>query len=368
MIIFLDDSVDGFFKGGTDTCNGHFDISSLESSFSDKSQKISTRTIPEHTIFGYGNQLNRNDTDPSTRGKREDCVTVPGSTGRVISLHEETKSINFASTSTVSSHAATTNFRIAGNRDYNSERNHVCGSEGRRTGLVGAESAFSQGKINNFCLSLVNNSFRRFIKKMGSFLSRAQDWRIMDIVRKQMSYVLEMKAAKFAILAFTRMHPSVQSIHLQVDNVVVFSYLVKVCGGYSQQISHRYKQRDLGLLAGQRDHNYSRIPSRCSQQGSRFPVASSERLQRMEVGSQSLSNNMQQVGTSRRRSFCFKNFPNIHMKIESIQQEKGRFSNNLGPSKRICFPPFAPIGQVLNKVQKKKATLLLITPAWQTQS
>ena len=114
MIIFLDDSVDGFFKGGTDTCNGHFDISSLESSFSDKSQKISTRTIPEHTIFGYGNQLNRNDTDPSTRGKREDCVTVPGSTGGV-SVHEETKSINSASTSTVSSHAATINFRIAGN-------------------------------------------------------------------------------------------------------------------------------------------------------------------------------------------------------------------------------------------------------------
>ena len=153
-----------------------------------------------------------------------------------------------------------------------------------------------------------------------------------------------MKAAKFAILAFTRMHPSVQSIHLQVDNVVVFSYLVKVCGGYSQQISHRYKQRDLGLLAGQRDHNYSRIPSRCSQQGSRFPVASSERLQRMEVGSQSLSNNMQQVGASRRRSFCFENFPNIHiMEVGSIQQEKGRFSNNLDPSKRICFPPPPPL-------------------------
>ena len=89
MIIFLDDSVDGFFKGGTDTCNGHFDISSLESSFSDKSQKISTRTIPEHTIFGYGNQLNRNDTDPSTRGKR-----VPGSTGEFINFHKGTKPIN----------------------------------------------------------------------------------------------------------------------------------------------------------------------------------------------------------------------------------------------------------------------------------
>ena len=30
-------------------------------------------------------------------------------------------------------------------------------------------------------------------------------------------------------------------------------------------------------------------------------------------------------------------------------------------------PPFALIDRVLNKVQKEKATLLLITPAWQIQ-
>ena len=28
------------------------------------------------------------------------------------------------------------------------------------------------------------------------------------------------------------------------------------------------------------------------------------------------------------------------MEVGSIQQGKGRFSNNLDPSKRICFPPF----------------------------
>ena len=40
--------------------------------------------------------------------------------------------------------------------------------------------------------------------------------------------VLELKAAKFAILTFTRMYPSVQSIHLQMDHIVALSYLVKV--------------------------------------------------------------------------------------------------------------------------------------------
>ena len=57
-------------------------------------KKIITRTISEYTIFEYGNQLNRNDTDPSTREKREDYETVPESTGEVISLHKETKPIN----------------------------------------------------------------------------------------------------------------------------------------------------------------------------------------------------------------------------------------------------------------------------------
>ena len=57
------------------------------------------------------------------------------------------------------------------------------------------------------------------------------------------------------------------------------------------------------------------------------------------------------------------------MEVGSIQQGKGRFSSNMDPSKRIYSPPspFPLIDRVLNKVQKGKATLLLITPAWQIQ-
>ena len=81
---------------------------------------------------------------------------------------------------------------------------------------------------------------------------------------------------------------------------------------------------------------------------------------------------MQEVGDSRHKYFWFQNFssgPNIHiMEVGTIHQGKGDFSNNLDPSKRIRPPPFALIDKVLNKVQKEKSTLLLITPAWQTQS
>ena len=96
-----------------------------ESRFSEKSRNISTRILSRYTTFGCGNQLNRNDTNTSTREKRENFTTVPGSTGEVVSLYKGTRLINWsssinsncssASTSAVSSHLATTNFRIGKN-------------------------------------------------------------------------------------------------------------------------------------------------------------------------------------------------------------------------------------------------------------
>ena len=121
----------------------------------------------------------------------------------------------------------------------------------------------------------------------------------MDIVRKQMSYkCCGIESSKICNSDFTRMQRSVQTIHLQVDNVVALSYLVKM-GSTDNKVLSNNKQRDLGLLAGYRHHNYSRISSRCSKK--RKPISSreQERLNQREVGSQSFSNNMRQKGASR---------------------------------------------------------------------
>ena len=83
----------------------------------------------------------------------------------------------------------------------------------------------------------------------------------------------------------------VQSIHLQMDNIATLSYLVKM-EGYSQRSSLRHQQRNLGLLTDQVDHNYGRISSTYSQQKGQFSVASSNRLEREEIGSSSFSDNI----------------------------------------------------------------------------
>ena len=72
----------------------------------------------------------------------------------------------------------------------------------------------------------------------------------------------------------------ISSIHTSLTKQCSCPFIFNKDGWYPQQSTLRYKQKDLGLLAGQRDHNYSRIPSKCSKQVSQFPVAN-------KVGSQS---------------------------------------------------------------------------------
>ena len=105
----------------------------------------------------------------------------------------------------------------------------------------------------------------------------------MDIVRKQMSYkCCGIESSKICNSDFTRMQRSVQTIHLQVDNVVALSYLVKM-GSTDNKVLSNNKQRDLGLLAGYRHHNYSRISSRCSKK--RKPISSREQGETQSKGS-----------------------------------------------------------------------------------
>ena len=148
------------------------------------------------TDYFSGQYFSVNSFCPFHKRKKGRLSAVPGSTGEVIWLHNGTKPINCspsinrncssASASTISSHAETTNFRIAGKRGLQLKYNFVCGGEDK-TGLVSAKSSFNQGKTNTFCISSVNNSFRCFFKSMGRFLTKTLDWEIIDIVRKQIS-------------------------------------------------------------------------------------------------------------------------------------------------------------------------------------
>ena len=118
------------------------------------------------------------------------------------------------------------------------------------------------------------------------------------------------------------------------------------------------KQRDLELLSDQREHNYSRIPSWCSQQSSRFLVASSERLNQIEVRSKSFSNNMQEWQLPDIDLFASKishQVPTyISWKFDPFSKRRDAFQITWTHLKEYTFPPFALTGRAIKCKRRKQ--------------
>ena len=74
-----------------------------------------------------------------------------------------------------------------------------------------------------------------------------------DVERKDHINVLELKAAKLVILTLCHLLPKFQSTHLQMNNLIAFSYLLKMGGrgGYTQPNTLKSRQGDLGYLLDQ---------------------------------------------------------------------------------------------------------------------
>ena len=92
-----------------------------------------------------------------------------------------------------------------------------------------------------------------------------------------------LKTAKFAALIYTRMHPSVQSINLQMNNVIALSYLVKM-GVHTTKFSQMQAKRfgpTCWPKGSQLQQNTLQVLSTMK------PFSSREsRLKQMEFGSQ----------------------------------------------------------------------------------
>lgn len=135
--------------------------------------------------------------------------------------------------------------------------------------------------------------------------------------------VLELKAGKFAIMAFTKMFPEVKVAYLQMDNVVALSYIKKMEGvGYPQKVlSGLFKQIwDYLIING----ITIIVESQC---GCPFSVPISCRLKGMESKPQKIQNNLQGSRVSQYRSLCIKDVTsvtNVHiMETRSIHQWVG---------------------------------------------
>ena len=99
-----------------------------------------------------------------------------------------------------------------------------------------------------------------------------------------------------------------------MDNIVTLSYLVKMGVTHSKALSDISKEIWDYLLAKGITITAEYLPGAINKKAN-FQSWLSERLKQMEVGLQSLLNNMQEEGAYRHRSFCFQNFPLNHLDI-----------------------------------------------------
>ena len=112
--------------------------------------------------------------------------------------------------------------------------------------------------------------------------------------------VLELKAAHLAILTFTKFQ-IVQRIHVQMDNKIALSYLVKMGGTHNKD--------PLGLDKQIWDYLQSkkitiRVPTRSFECDSRLRVPQFSRQERLETLPRSVCKNLSEIRYSQYRPFC----------------------------------------------------------------
>ena len=128
----------------------------------------------------------------------------------------------------------------------------------------------------------------------------------------------------------------------------------------------------MGISNREWDQIYCRISPREAQYSSRQGI-SKKGPQRIEIKPQDISETVLCKASPRNRSF-FHQSGNSALSVTLLENrtlEPGNrcISTKLEESKGIqAIPFFSLVGQVLKKVQKERATLLLIAPAWQSQA
>ena len=90
--------------------------------------------------------------------------------------------------------------------------------------------------------------------------TRRGHWTLLE--KKDSIDVLEMTAAKYTILSFTRLYPTAKTVQLKMNNTVALSYLVKIGGTRNQVLAQISKGIWEDLLDKGVTGSYCRMPSR----------------------------------------------------------------------------------------------------------
>ena len=174
---------------------GYIGFSVTKSKLSDKFREISAAVLPEDRTFGNSCGLQIYDTHSSTIGSK--CNSRSAS---VASLNRSSDS--------------------AGNCLTDWKTKLLWRSSSTGPSLHVPRKATNSGVFNAYKL-----------REKSLFISR-RPW--SNLETKEHINILELKAAKSAILSFTKIFPQAKIIHLQMGNIVALSYSAKMEGTYKK--------------------------------------------------------------------------------------------------------------------------------------
>ena len=102
--------------------------------------------------------------------------------------------------------------------------------------MVGGGRTANQNENLDKFTTPTNNINRCFFGRLRSLLPRSKDRGTLHFSGEEKSYALKLRAVKYAILLFFRLHPKAQSIHIQMVSTAVPSCLVKMGGTQKKSV------------------------------------------------------------------------------------------------------------------------------------
>ena len=234
--------------------------------------------------------------------------------------------------------------------------------------MVDKQHSTEQWKISCVETTPVVNKIRCLKGRMGAYcqgMRTGGPW--SDKERDLHINILELKAAKFSILTYTQNKSYLNSIHIQMDNMTVLSYLVKMEGTNNQELVKLSKQIWNHLISMGITLTTEHLPGVLNIEAD----FESRNVRDCSDRQSDISKTQPSIRDSRDRPFCLKGVETtkeiLFLENRSIQSGQGCISGQLVPGFELCLSSIQS-DRTSTKVQRERATLIFITPAWQTQS
>ena len=237
--------------------------------------------------------------------------------------------------------------------------------------MVDRKPKILQWEVSNSGQASDSNTDRYFTGRLGSQLYGYGNWGKWSVEERKLHLnILELLAVKNAILAFTK-EKTINAIRIQTDNTTTLSYLLKMGGRTDKTLVDLSKDIWKYLILKQITITAEYLPGILntkaywqSRHGKDFaewklsPRVFQHICQKMgmpviDLFASRLSNQIAKY-------FAWKPDPHS-LTTDAMQQEWNQ-------GILYAFPPVSLIQRVLCKIAKDKvSTVILITPAWQTQ-